>query len=774
MNLFCTEQSGQKTNNYASFFNIKTTFPCLFYGLCVCCQRPKKKAKKHRKTQLKIDSLLGVLKTDLGDQKRTVTYKTLGELYQKQKKTEKALDAFFAALDHIEGHKTPEQLAMLYENIGSIYYAQHNYPLALEYYFTTFAVRQQMSDKGKVAILLFNIATIYRDYNDYPKALEYYGKALEMFLKNPKIYKYSINGYHNIAIVYRNMENYDKAIEYQQKALEVSQELKSKLWVAHSQNGLGNLYVKQGEIAKALVYYSKALKFYSKAKNKIDLASCWLNIANVYLRKGEVQANDNIARGLKVFKKFKYKVGLSQVYQKFSRSYQLKGDYDKALEYSFKSLKIAEELGHSGRILTDIYSIGRLYFGKGNISIARKYYHKGYKMAEKLGSRSHISNYLRKIGLTYKAEGNYIKAMQYYQKALKFTKQKERENTRMMSSLGAFYSTQSNYEQALQYFEKYIRIARKNSLTLDIARGLSQVAWVHYRQKKYDDAIRYYRQCLVPSKKHGYKYLLRSAYNGLAEINLAKGKLDTAENQANKSYTIMMVLKKTGSLTGLPASHNILGKVYLRQKKYVQALEHYQKAAGLCQRMKSLIISYKDAQEGLSICYEQLHQPQRALDHHKLYKKLTDSLFNQNNTRKITQLTAEYTFGKEKDSLKTAQAQEKLKLNANIRQQKTARWGLTAGLSLIALLLITLGVFYRSKQRNNRVLTDTNVQLVQLDEFKQQMLGMIVHDLKNPLSSIIGLSEEEGGHKLFAPINRSGRRMLRLVMNITGCSENGR
>ncbi len=59
-----------------------------------------------------------------------------------------------------------------------------------------------------------------------------------------------------------------------------------------------------------------------------------------------------------------------------------------------------------------------------------------------------------------------------------------------------------------------------------------------------------------------------------------------------------------------------------------------------------------------------------------------------------------------------------------------------------------------------------NEKLLELDRFKQQMMGMIVHDLKNPLNSIIGLSSQQQDPRFFENIHESGQRMYHLVMNI--------
>ena len=59
-----------------------------------------------------------------------------------------------------------------------------------------------------------------------------------------------------------------------------------------------------------------------------------------------------------------------------------------------------------------------------------------------------------------------------------------------------------------------------------------------------------------------------------------------------------------------------------------------------------------------------------------------------------------------------------------------------------------------------------NEQLIEMDKFKESMTNMMVHDLKNPLSTIIGFSTAEMSGKYLNYIHQSGKQMLQLVSNI--------
>ncbi len=67
--------------------------------------------------------------------------------------------------------------------------------------------------------------------------------------------------------------------------------------------------------------------------------------------------------------------------------------------------------------------------------------------------------------------------------------------------------------------------------------------------------------------------------------------------------------------------------------------------------------------------------------------------------------------------------------------------------------------------RQTYELKATNDELQRLGKFKEAITGMLVHDLKNPLHLILGLSDEKGS-KDMKEINLSGRRMLYMVTNM--------
>ncbi len=69
------------------------------------------------------------------------------------------------------------------------------------------------------------------------------------------------------------------------------------------------------------------------------------------------------------------------------------------------------------------------------------------------------------------------------------------------------------------------------------------------------------------------------------------------------------------------------------------------------------------------------------------------------------------------------------------------------------------------KKQSEELITK-NKRLKELDEFKANMSGMIVHDLKNPLNAIINMPSSETSENQISIMKQYGKQMLHIVLNI--------
>jgi len=256
------------------------------------------------------------------------------------------------------------------------------------------------------------IGVVYRQQGDYPKGLDYFFKALKMYEELGNKNGIAIS-YGNIGILYWYQEDFQKTLDYYFKALKIGEELGDKVRIAIQLGNIGLVYSNQGDYPKALDYYFKALKLDEELGNKQLQINALGNIAIVY--------NDQASK-------------LEQSKNADSIAYR-EELYNKALDYYFKALKIAEELGDKKGVAVNLGNIGSLYIDTKKYKEAEKYLSDALKLDKELGDLNDEMQFEELLSDLYTKTNHYQLALEHYKKsmALKdtlFSQEKDKEITR--------------------------------------------------------------------------------------------------------------------------------------------------------------------------------------------------------------------------------------------------------------------------------------------------------------------------------------------------------
>ena len=84
-----------------------------------------------------------------------------------------------------------------------------------------------------------------------------------------------------------------------------------------------------------------------------------------------------------------------------------------------EGLAFAKSVNNKNWIAQALRVQGISFYNRGNYEEALIYYKKSLKIYEEIGKKYGISNCLNCIGLNYKANGNLAKAIEYYTESLK-------------------------------------------------------------------------------------------------------------------------------------------------------------------------------------------------------------------------------------------------------------------------------------------------------------------------------------------------------------------
>jgi len=237
-----------------------------------------------------------------------------------------------------------------------------------------------------------------------------------------------------------------------------------------------------------------------------------------------------------------------------SNVYRARSDYPKALEYSFKALKIAEEVGDKQQAGITLVNIANVYFYQQDYPKALEYYFKGLKIAEEAGNKLQVGITIGNIANVYYNQADFPKALEYFFNGLKIA-----EEVGDKQGIGITLGNIANvyHEQALSAIEK------------------DNAALPHEKDIK---ALEYYLKGLKLSEEIGDKLQVGIALGNIGSLYSALGNDKQAEAHLKRALRIS---KEMGAEELERNHHSYLFMFYEQTKHPALALEHYKKFIAL-------------------------------------------------------------------------------------------------------------------------------------------------------------------------------------------------
>lgn len=424
---------------------------------------------------------------------------------------------------------------------------------------------------------------------------------------------------------------------------------------------------------------------------------------------------------------------------------------DESIDHSEKALKIASSLQDTALLIHSFYSIAFAKEFKGNIEEAYTYYSKS--LAYSKASNSTIGALLSysALGIIHKNWGDYKTALELYEQGLDL-----QEKTKDTSMLGAFYLNIANiyfnlgrYGPALIYNKLALENGKKIKNKYNVMSALNNLGNIYHTEKKYDLALSYFNEALIKIeelKAHGKNKIL----NNIGLAYKAKGDFAKAEKYF---FETIEITKETKDSAGIAIAYNNLAELYLAQENYTKAEKYAFEALIYPQRIKSKVL-LKEMYLTIHSLYSKKSNYHEALKYYKLYDEMKDSLTNEAVTNKIAEVSAKFRIKSIENENALLRNEKDIK-DLTLQKERTFNYFLMAA-SLFSVVLIFV-LINRAKIRKktnqllegkNLELKDTNLklqdsekELKQLNRDKDKFLSIIAHDLKNPISILISLSE---------------------------------
>ncbi len=383
----------------------------------------------------------------------------------------------------------------------------------------------------------------------------------------------------------------------------------------------------------------------------------------------------------------------------------ISGDYATAMKYDNQNLQLVIAQKDSFAIAETLGFLGNDYKDLGKYDEAYYYFTQSYKVARAIRDSLKMTIAIHNIGTVLSDLGQYDLALDHFTVSTKISMAiGDLDGIAYdLDAMGDVYSRKRDYKKAEEYLLKGLINIRARKLTVIEPRALTHLAHLYFVMRDLPKSLAYYDTAAV-------RYHQTSNEFGEAEVNLGISNVFIEQGKFNEAQNLIEASLKTAQALGA-------GRM---------EIDCYEKLSKLAERKGD----YKSA-----------------LNFHKNFKQMEDSLFSQEMVEKIFQDQLRFQT-ETKDFEIAALSKVKTEQDSEIRRQEFLSNILAVVVALTAILLFTV---YRSGQRRKRInkmliehqeeIKKRSIELEQLNQVKDKFFSIISHDLRSPVNALSGILE---------------------------------
>ena len=390
-------------------------------------------------------------------------------------------------------------------------------------------------------------------------------------------------------------------------------------------------------------------------------------------------------------------------------------------------------------------ALGKAYYNESELDKALDTEHQLLEIISKHGTKIDSAKCFRLIGLIYLQKSWYDKSLDNLMRAQQLFG--EAGDTAMQAksimNVGIVHDCMNNYPMSLSYYNKALDYFKRTKNEGGMADCELNIAIVLSKQKEYEKACQNFISASKTYEKTGHNSYLAASYINLGLTYKKMGNYDLAIEFLDKALKIW---KQEDDQYHICYYHLNMGEIMLDLKRTEEAGQYLQTAEKLAKEVGSKDLMAK-AYEFLSDYNAAKKNFNEAYNYLNKSKQLNDSILNAETTEKVNQVQYQYEIAK-----REAENEHLVKQNLNkellLSKKNMSLYILTAILVLIAVFVFLLANQNRIKKKANKQLEVKNDlieiqkdELITLNASKDKFLSILAHDIKNPLSSIHGISD---------------------------------
>lgn len=371
----------------------------------------------------------------------------------------------------------------------------------------------------------------------------------------------------------------------------------------------------------------------------------------------------------------------------------------KALEICNKAYLSSLKAGDEKAEASSLYLMGVCCELLSNYPEAMKYLSESIKLSTMLGDKKKIADSLNTIGIIHDNLGNHANALKTYFKALKMYEEIKEIKSKaiILSNIGLVYTNINDYVNAIKFYSDANEIAERLNDTESLLVTYINIGLTYRLLQEYDKAKEQLLKGLTLAKEINDKLRVSLALTELGDVEAALGNTKVANKHYNEALDIKYELNDR---KGIASVLSVMGLLQFKSGDIESAKHNIMLGLGISEELGITQTIYQ-LHEILSQVYEQENNTELAFYHFKIAHQKQIEYINQESDVKTKNLEIQ-------NEVEKAQREAEIQRLRNVELAKA--------LEEVNLL---------------------NRNLKELNEEKNEFMGVAVHDLRNPLQNIL-------------------------------------
>ena len=449
-------------------------------------------------------------------------------------------------------------------------------------------------------------------------------------------------------------------------------------------------------------------------------------------------------------------------------------------EFADEILPLSTSINYDRGIAYGEYFTGRVLYRHSEFEKALSHYTTALQMFEEAEDTSGIKKLLRHVGITFQMLSRYDEALNYYQRELELRQRYLSDDmigmAAVITNIATMYLLIGQHDVALAEYLKALSLLEHHQDDVLLGGVFVNIANLYMSLGNYDEAMKYLQQGLAIYQAKGDEITVANILLNIG-WNYLQSKL--YEKSLEYSFLALNIFEDVGDRRQKAATLQHIGQAYLQMKQYMKSLSYFEDSytilsevgdrrgcADTLRSMGDLLVameSHTEAKEYYRNSLDIVRQIGLRQTEYELCELIAHVEEQTDNIRAALYYYHEYMRLKEEVlDERRRQAVSEMQIRFNVEQSQKEK-------EIYRLKNVELAGALEKVESLNR-------HLAEVSNEKSELLGVVAHDLRSPLSGIqmvCSLLKEhhermpvqELAHQLEEVVLTTGR-MLGIVNNL--------